>query len=87
MSETSLREARMMAADAARLRDDPALKDVLDHIRARAIGSAIYDTDAGTREQGRQLVVAVDYLRGEIENRVQTALEIERRKQTDRIFE
>lgn len=87
MSETSLRAARMIAADAVRLRDDPALHDVLETIRARAVQAAIYDVDAPTREQGRQLVVSIDYLRGELMNRIDTVLELERRAHLDRTLE
>jgi len=77
----------MIGADAQRLRDDPALRDVLDAIRARALQSAIYDPDPSSRNEGRQLVVAIDFLRGELQTRIDTVLEIERRQTLDRAYE
>lgn len=68
------RDARMEAADAARLRDDPALNSILRDIEANAVDIAINDSDPRTRESGRVLALAVRSLRMEIQNRIDTVL-------------
>lgn len=87
MSETEHRDVRMLALDAQRLAQDPTLKQVLDVIRAQAIQSAIYDQDHATREQGRHLVVAIDALRGELEQRIQSAFAVDEMRRRERMLE
>lgn len=87
LSDTEIRDLRMTAMDAQRLASDPTLKGVLDTIRAAALRSCVYDPDAASREQGRQLVVAIDALRGELEVRIQTAFDIAEAQRRERIFE
>lgn len=77
----------MAAADAERLKNDPALRDVLDQIRSRALNAAIYDMDEHSREQGRQLTVAIDYLRSELQSRIDTAQAIAHQQRLQPTFE
>ena len=82
-----MRDIRMTALDAQRLAQDPALKSVLDAIRNQAMHSCVYDQDAPTREQGRQLVVAIDAIRGELEGRIQAAFSLAEAQRRERLFE
>lgn len=77
----------MLAADAQRLREDTSLRSVVDAIRARANSAAIYDADVASREQARLMVIGIDSLWAEIQNRIDTVIEIERRQLMDRIHE
>lgn len=77
----------MVAADAQRLRDDPAYRSMFETIRGRALMACVYDVDAGSREQARMLVIAIDTLHSEAQMRIDTAIEIERHRQMDRVHE
>jgi len=87
LSSEEVRDVRMSAMDAQRLANDPALKSVFDAVRQAALRSAIYDPDTPTREQGRQLVVAIDALRGELEARIQSAFNLQEALRRERVFE
>jgi len=87
LSDAELRDVRMTALDAQRLAQDPALKSVLDVVRAQALHSCVYDQDAPTREQGRQLVIAIDAVRGELEGRIQAAFMLQEAERRGRLFE
>lgn len=71
---SGLRDERMVAADAQRLRDDPALNAVLRDLEDGAVDVAIGDGDPRTRESGRTLALAIRALRLELQNRIETVL-------------
>ena len=75
------RETRMLAADAARLRDDPALQTILGDLERHAVSVAIADFEPRTRERGRLLALAIQTLRQEIQDRIDTVLLVEERRQ------
>jgi hypothetical protein len=68
------RDARMMAADAARLREDPALQSILRDLERHAMDVAVADFDHPTRERARYLALAIRTLRVEIQDRIDTVL-------------
>jgi hypothetical protein len=68
------RETRLAAADAARLREDPALQAILRDLEAHATSVAINDFQHETRERGRLLALAIRTLRVEIQDRIDTVL-------------
>jgi hypothetical protein len=67
----------MAAADAARLREDPALQGILHDLERHATSVALNDFDPRTRERGRYLALAIVSLRQEIQDRIDTVLVIE----------
>jgi hypothetical protein len=75
------RDARMIAADAARLREDPALQTILRDLETHATRVAISDFDHATRERGRYLALAIVSLRQEIQDRIDTILVQEHNRQ------
>jgi hypothetical protein len=75
------RDVRMAAADAARLREDPALQTILRDLEAHATRVAISDFDANTRERGRYLALAIVSLRQEIQDRIDNVLVAEHARQ------
>jgi hypothetical protein len=75
------REARFAAADAARLREDPALQAILRDLEAHAVQVAVADFDQATRERGRYLALAIRSLRQEIQDRIDTVLVQEHNRQ------
>jgi hypothetical protein len=75
------REARFAAADAARLREDPALAAILRDLETHAVSVAIGDFDHATRERGRYLALAIRSLRVEIQDRIDTILVQEHSRQ------
>jgi hypothetical protein len=75
------REARFAAADAARLREDPALQSILRDLEAHAVDVAVADFDHATRERARNLALAVRTLRVEIQDRIDTILVQEHTRQ------
>ena len=77
----------MIAMDAERLQNDTALQDFIDSMRTDALGSAIYDPDHATREQGRSLVMAVDLFRSKLQMAIDTALEQAEAARRARTFE
>jgi hypothetical protein len=81
------RNPRYEAADAARLKDDPALTAILGHLEADATMVAISDFDPATRDRGRYLSLAIRALRQEIQDRIDTVLLIEANRQRERASE
>ena len=77
----SERNPRYEAADAARLKEDPALASILRHLEADATMIALNDFDHATRERGRYLSIAIRALRQEIQDRIDTVLLIEANRQ------
>jgi hypothetical protein len=71
----------MAAADAARLREDPALQTILRDLEAHAVSVAIGDFDHATRERGRYLALAIRSLRQEIQDRIDNVLVAEHARQ------
>jgi hypothetical protein len=71
----------MAAADAARLKEDPALRGILHDLEAHATDVAISDFQYETRERGRLLALAIRTLRVEIQDRIDTVLVIEANRQ------
>ncbi|HEY2416420.1 MAG TPA: hypothetical protein VGH84_00755 [Steroidobacteraceae bacterium] len=71
----------MIAADAARLREDPALKAILGDLEQHAVAVAISDFDPRARERGRTMALAISTLRQEIQDRIDTVLLIETNRQ------
>jgi len=59
---------QMVAAAAARrMLEDPHFNGILDHIVQDAAEKAVFLDDAGTREVNRQLVLAINRIRGELQ--------------------
>jgi hypothetical protein len=71
----------MAAADAARLREDPALNAMLDSIEKQATGVAINHFDPATRNAARNMAMAINQLRVEIQDRCDTILVAEHARQ------
>jgi hypothetical protein len=71
----------MAAADAARLREDPALQTILRDLEAHATQVAIGDFEHATRERARNLALAIRTLRIEIQDRIDTILVQEHSRQ------
>lgn len=86
-SHDELRSIQMQAADARRLQNDPALWPCLRAIKAQATNAMTYGPDARDREQSRMLVVAIDMLSAELENRVQSAISLADARDRARAFE
>jgi hypothetical protein len=74
-------EPRMLASEAHRLKEDPALTSLLNHIEGMATHQAIQSPDLADRERGRVLALAVRVLREEIENRIETVKIMEYNRQ------
>ena len=60
-------EEMVAAAAARRLLDDPHFKAIFDKIVADAAEKSIFNDDAAAREANRQLVLAINRIRGELE--------------------
>ena len=64
----TLTAEQMIAATAARrMLDDEHFKAVLDHIVKEAAELAVFSGDANERETGRQTVLAINRIRGQLE--------------------
>ena len=87
VSLADVREARMVAADAARLREDPALIHILADLERQATAVAVEDFDAAARERGRYMALAIRTLRQEIQNRIDTVLVLEHNRQRQQASE
>jgi cell division GTPase FtsZ len=81
------REARFAAADAARLKEDPALASILRDLEAHAVSVAVADFQHETRERARYLALAIQSLRQEIIDRIDTILVQEHVRQRERASE
>lgn len=66
------KDYRTLAAEALRLRDDPALAAILFELETQAVRVAMTDADTATRERARQLALAIGVLRNEIQDRIDT---------------
>ena len=72
---------RFAAADAARLKEDPALTSILRDLEAHAVSVCVTDFDPATRERGRYLALAIRSLRQEIQDRIDNVLVAEHARQ------
>lgn len=68
MNAPSVAELRAAAAAAQRLAADPYLRETLDEMVTGAAELAINHPDPATREENRQLVLAVGRLRNTLQN-------------------
>jgi len=78
---------RMRAAEADRLLEDRVLWDVFLEIRANAANAAMYGADFRARDDARHLVLAIDTLRRNLEDRIDTAKNLDAVEQRARGFE
>jgi hypothetical protein len=75
------------AGAARRLSNDPDLHGILRDLEAHAVNVAINDPDPRTRESARVSALAVRTLWLEIQNRIDTALNLEHVRQRARAAE
>lgn len=81
------RDIRMVAADAARLRDDPALWLVLSDLEGQATRVAIGDIEPAARERARNLALAIMILRQDLQDRIDGVLIMEENRRRARASE
>jgi hypothetical protein len=60
-------EEMTAAAAARRMLDDPHFNGILDHIVKEAAAKAVFNDDAADREANRQLVLAINRVRGQLQ--------------------
>jgi hypothetical protein len=74
LSDQEVNALNIEAGEARRLLDDPSLWAVLRQIEQAAVYSALNDDDAATREVRRHEAAALQRIRQNLHDRVQTAL-------------
>jgi hypothetical protein len=94
MSDSAAREARerdreatMLGTEAMRVRDDGALWAIIRDLERHATDVAISSYDRNDREGGRMLALAIRALRQEIQDRIDTALNIAQQRLLERASE